>query len=132
MARRRRSKSDDKSGREFQTITRTEVLPPTNLRILEDRREWNPLLEEAPAAVFFEREARRVVPTRPRVSRPSQARSIEELLPHGLQFNVPEEVLVCVRRKRRREVLFATRRYGRNGAKRYRRNRFSEVSCSQR
>lgn len=44
-------------------------------------------------------------------------------------FSIPDRTLVCVRRGVRKEVIFAKQRAGRNGAKNYRRNHFSNVSC---
>lgn len=47
-----------------------------------------------------------------------------------LTFATPERVSVCVRRARRKEVLFATKRAGRGGSqRRRRRNRNSVISC---
>lgn len=128
MARRRRSRSsNDRTGREVHTLTRTDVLPLSDLRFIEDRREFHPLGDDRPAGVFMFREARQVVPSRKR----QVGKSVADLLPSGVQFNVPGEVALCVRRKRRREVMFAIRKHGRNGGRRYRRTRHSEVSCSR-
>lgn len=49
------------------------------------------------------------------------------LSPH-VAFHAPKKVLICVRRKTRREVLFAKNRYG-GHHKKPRRNFFSSVSC---
>lgn len=47
-----------------------------------------------------------------------------------LTFAAPERVSVCVRRMRRKEVMFATKRAGRSGSQRKRRrSRYSEISC---
>lgn len=47
-----------------------------------------------------------------------------------LTFAAPERVSVCVRRMRRKEVLFATKKAGRGGSQRKRRrNRNSVISC---
>lgn len=132
MARRRRrsNRSNDTARRDVQTVSRTHVLPLTDLRLIEDRRDFHPLQDYRPAGVFVFREARQVVPKRV-VTRPYRPVWPGTSLSHALQFNVPQEVALCVRRKQRREVIFAKRKYGRNGARRYRRNRFSEVSCSR-
>lgn len=48
----------------------------------------------------------------------------------GIRFNNPKEVLICVRRKSRREVLFAKRKTRKGaGARRHKRNRWSEIQC---
>lgn len=44
-------------------------------------------------------------------------------------FGSPGQVMVCVRRKSRREVLFALRRTGKGGRARRRRSEFSNVRC---
>ena len=45
-------------------------------------------------------------------------------------FEAPRSVVICVRRKQRREVLFATRKTGKGGrARRHRRNYYSNVRC---
>lgn len=51
-------------------------------------------------------------------------------LSHGhLQFDAPRDVVVCVRRRRRREVLHAKRRLNGRGARR--RSEWSNVFCSR-
>lgn len=51
---------------------------------------------------------------------------------HRIGFHLPWQVIICVRRRRRRQVMFALRQAGR-GAKRhkktYHRNAWSEVRC---
>lgn len=128
MARRRRSKSDDRFGRERPNVVASvDTLPRTNLNLslFEDRRDFNPLQDYAPAGVFSYQAPRHVVVKKAR----TRAATVQELLPSGLQFADASGVVVCVRRKRRREVLFAKKKHGRNGARKYRRNRFSEISC---
>lgn len=45
-------------------------------------------------------------------------------------FKIPQQVAVCVRRKRRKEVLFASGKAGRkNHTKHVRRNPSSSISC---
>lgn len=44
-------------------------------------------------------------------------------------FQEPERVAVCVRRKARREVLFAKKRAGRGGMRKPRRTWLSKISC---
>lgn len=49
--------------------------------------------------------------------------------PSGLSFDAPHKVAVCVRRKERREVLFAMKRTGKGSRSRRRRNKFSNMGC---
>lgn len=46
-----------------------------------------------------------------------------------LAFNVPRETLVCVRRKVRRKVIFATRKTGKGSRSPRKLSRYSGVSC---
>lgn len=48
-----------------------------------------------------------------------------------IQISAPRKVLACLRRRRRREVLFALKRAGRRGSAPgpYRRTKFSSYSC---
>lgn len=81
---------------------------------LEDLRDWSP-----------------VGPTNRRAfSLPRSSAGLVDngALRRGVRFAVPEDVLVCVRRKTRREVIFA-RTGGGGGMRRGRRGRWSDVSC---
>lgn len=46
-----------------------------------------------------------------------------------IAFEQPDQVVLCVRRKERREVLFAKRRHGRGGRRPRRRTWKSQISC---
>lgn len=46
-----------------------------------------------------------------------------------LLMSAPKRVLFCLRRKIRKEVIFATKRNGRNGGRRYRRRQESQYAC---
>lgn len=48
---------------------------------------------------------------------------------HRLYFRVPARVAVCVRRKQRKEVMFALKRTGRGAKSRKHFNPYSEVRC---
>lgn len=63
----------------------------------------------------------RVVPPKPRGARSAPS----EYVPAALLFSAPRGVAVCIRRKQRREVIFATNQAGAN---RFRRPR-SNVRC---
>lgn len=60
-----------------------------------------------------------------RGSTPTQVSTI----PSGVSVSRPEVLAVCVRRKERREVLFAFKKNGRGGAKKRRYNEWSKVHC---
>lgn len=87
-------------------------------REIEDRRYWHP--DPVAPARSFSRSRHRLTVSSSRPSRQTKA---------AISFASPRRVLVCVRRQVRKEVLFATRRNGRNGGRNYRRNAYSEVSC---
>lgn len=56
---------------------------------------------------------------------------VRKTIPYRVQFLDPKRVLVCVRRKIRREVMFALGKGGKRGRERNRRRRdaYSGVSC---
>lgn len=85
------------------------------VRAIEDRRFWTPARRLAPPRAM-PRAAARLVPSRRRLS-------------SWLHFAIPDRVAICVRRKIRREVLFANKltRRGAGGSKR--RNEWSAISC---
>lgn len=92
------------------------------LREVEDRRTYHPLEDFRPARNVLGALAGPVRVTPKNKSKP--------FLAHGLSFSAPKTVALCVRRKRRKEVLFAKNKT-RAGAKsrRRRRNWFSAIGC---
>jgi len=60
---------------------------------------------------------------------PRQNKSNPWDVPSGIQFEDPSRVLICIRRKQRKEVLHALKKTGKSGQKRPRRNHYSEVLC---
>lgn len=50
-------------------------------------------------------------------------------VPYQIAFNAPSETLVCVRRSRRKEVLFAKNKTGKRGQKRARWSKWSNYKC---
>lgn len=96
------------------------------LTSFEDRRSYHPEGDFRPARGF------RLF--RHRVNVPSRARFSPQkfLSPSATVFNAPQEVLVCVRRSVRREVLHALGRTGKVGQGRPHRNWLSSVSCRRR
>lgn len=97
-----------RSGRTLQDIEDRRTYHPGPVRNARTRRQWAHVL---------------VVTRKPVVPKGRPA------LSSRVAFANPREVLVCVRRKRRKEVLHAKGVAGRKGIKRYRRNEYSEVSC---
>lgn len=100
----------------------------TPLSVFEDRREWNPEGDNAPARSFNKSRHRLVsIPRRPR-------KSVAYIKPNFytpdvVAFHAPRKVLICVRRKRRKEVMFALNKAGKAGQRSPRFNEYSEVSC---
>lgn len=87
------------------------------VRALEDRRRFHPLRSLRPPAAV-QRSDRRLVETKP-------ATRFGGLF----SFAVPPRVAICVRRKERREVLFARRKMRKGAGAQRRRNKWSDVSC---
>lgn len=95
--------------------------PKFQLRQIEDRRAFHPKPFTQPAGTLKRSAARLVVPkakTSPRAS-----------LPHQVAFEAPKHVLICVRRKQRREILFAKRKTRAGAASRKHRNQWSSIKC---
>lgn len=103
-----------------------------DLRTIEDRRTYHPLGAKRPAAVLGPRSARRIVEKvqgirrNARQAAPSEwmAASKEAFPALKLGFAVPAKVALCVRRKQRREAIFANKKTG-AGAKAKRRRSFT-------
>lgn len=60
---------------------------------------------------------------------PQKPKQAPSKVPYQLAFSAPAETLVCVRRRRRKEVLFAKRKTGRAGQKKPRRSKWSSYQC---
>lgn len=108
-------------------VTRFEpvgVIPstlPSTPQALLDGRMWHPYRYIAPAPQFN-------VNANKLVHKDTFGDKLRGV-PKAVQFNQPEAVSVCVRRKQRREVLHALGRTGRHGRKHIKRNTWSDVSC---
>jgi len=108
---------------------------PEPLVSVSDGRLWHPEGDDRPVLSIGGRVARVVVHKRPIVARSNTLWSASGLpkglqVPVGLRYESPFFVLTCLRRKVRREIMFAKRKAGfgkRN--RRPRRTWRSDVSC---
>lgn len=129
MARRSRSRSQAPSLQRSDVVAvRLPVRPRlTALQALEDRRRWHPERAFRPALSFREK--------RPRIVARDVRRSnqwTDRTLPSRLHFALPKSVAICIRRKERREVIFAKRKAGKGSrARRRLRNWFSNIICKR-
>lgn len=98
-------------------------LSNTFLRELEDRRTFSP--EIARPARGVRRDATRLMVS-PNVNKPVKATEMPTV-PTGVQFADPRRVAICMRRKTRREVIFA-RGSGGGRKRKHRRAKWSEFS----
>lgn len=110
-------------------------VPYTNsyLRTIEDRRSYHPEGTYRPARLFNEsrHRLRAISASRSRSVARSRYRAPQGFgqLVHSVGFVRPQKVLICVRRKIRREVLHAKGVAGRRGLRRPKYNWYSQVSC---
>lgn len=98
-------------------------LPP--LSPIEDRRVFHPQGVRRPAKSFLgnSHTLRAPEPSPAMLSKP------RPYITPGVAFEDPNKVLVCVRRKRRREVLHAFNKTGKTGQKKPRQSYYSSVKC---
>lgn len=92
------------------------------IRSIEDRRLFHPERDYRPALSFGRRST--LV-----ISSSAGIAGRQNVLPARVRFDVPEKVAKCVRRKERREVLFAKRKTRKGAGSRRRRDWWSDVSC---
>lgn len=104
-------------------VVRPRVRPV--LRVIEDRRTFHPLREMRPVLTFSRRDQRRIVEKAKSVPRPYR----DPFPSLRLGFAVPHKVAICVRRKQRREALFAFNRQGPGARARRRRTETSKLHC---
>lgn len=151
MARRKASRAtiaartDDFDAFENELLGRVRPVPPLQHRraavrlspALEDLRRWAPTGREPvreatgrPARIVHKVASRRTV-ERPRGSGFSSVRrmSARKFLPEVPSFAAPGRVMICLKRKIRREVLFAFKRTGKGARSKKRRNEWSDVRC---
>lgn len=97
-----------------------EKMLKNTLREIEDRRTWHPQGAQRPARSVTRSQHKLVLPKKDSSPR----------LPSRVAFDAPKQVLVCIRRKMRKEVLFAKRKTWKGSrARRHRHTYFSEVTC---
>lgn len=127
----RRSKRS--KGRRVTTDNANNYLLPfmaddTPLMDIQDRRAFNPSSPYSPNVKTDTLPAR--VRRKPKVYQHSLKKRLAKNQVHLVQsFFAPENVLICVRRKTRKEVLHAFKKIGMKGQKKPRRNVYSDVHC---
>ena len=120
--RRRRSRSTPRNAyANVPSLPRRVLRRPVRVALpaIEDRRRYHPLRSQRPTMRTDGRRTERLVldaKHRPR-------------LMHRLAFPDPQRVVTCVRRKERREVLFATGGASKRNKKRRRRTWRSNIRC---
>lgn len=112
--------------------------PPVRLKHQEDRRSWDPGRDAslAPrdvtgrkARVVHKVTAPRAV-SRPGVKRLQQAPGVARVLEQArARFEAPRKTFICLKRKLRRNVLFALKRTGSGARSPRKRNEWSNVQC---
>lgn len=100
---------------------------------LPDARVWNPPLSRAPldyGPAYTVSGSRAVLrPSQRAPARRAKRASGAFSPPAVIAFHKPNRVLICVRRRRRREALFAAGVPGHRRVKRGKRNAYSSISC---
>lgn len=108
-------------------------LPPRRaaLRLFEDRREWHPDGPDRAAKRFSgsRRPLRLVDRKMSNPDRFAHLRKFPSQTKAIVAFSEPSDVVVCVRRSIRREVMHATGKAGRRGQKKPKFNALSKISC---
>lgn len=100
--------------------------PPKPLKILEDRRTFHPEKHVEPKRTDGARPRQVLRAERsPSISRPHAAPHLSPRI--GLAQ--PSKVAMCIRRKTRREVIFAKQKTRKGAAARRTRNQWSDLSC---
>lgn len=132
MARRRRRNDSDRVNEESFFSSNPRVVRPLTFSAssdqghwsTEDRREYHPDPYRPPAT--YTSEPAYVSPSPISKTKKGRLRS-NAFIAHTLSFNHPKKVLLCVKRKTRREVLLALGRG--NGRAKKHRNHYSKIRC---
>lgn len=100
---------------------------PAPMQLIEDRRLFHPARDLRPVRSFFTRPRLVISPAKRPLRNGAHFRS--PLFPsHRVGFDIPRKVLICVRRKTRKEVIIAKRVAPSGGGSKHF-NIWSEVSC---
>lgn len=94
------------------------------LSTIEDRRTYHPAGIYRNARSFNNSYHTLIIPKR----KPSNIKKYSYPT-HTIGFKQPDKVLICVRRKQRREILFAKNKTGRGGQKRPHYSYYSTIHC---
>lgn len=125
------SKSRTRDTSESLTVTlrsapKIRTWPTTRLTEIQDFRSFDFSPGTRPAKLFSGSNAS--VGYVPNVNKSTQGRKARTFNAQ-LAFNAPAETLVCVRRSRRKEVLFAKKKTGKGGQRKPRRTPWSQYKC---
>lgn len=99
------------------------TLPSVRLTQIQDLRAFDPWPDFSPARDTLG-QVSSVTSTPKKTKQGARSR-----VPFQLAFNAPETTLVCIRRKTRKQVLFAKRKTGKGGQRRARWSKWSSVKC---
>lgn len=118
-----------RSGHSTLNSSRRQFTPFTNyLSLFEDRRTWHPEGTYRPAR-SFNRSSHLLTLAPALTRRPRRSRPFKQLPSHTVAFDQPQNVLICVRRERRRRVLFAKKKTGYGRRRRPTFGWYSKISC---
>lgn len=106
------------------SVSRVLDPPVEPLLEVDDRRSWHPERSDRPVMSVSG-------PVGVQVVRPARGLSVPPV-PAQVSFRSPNRVVTCVRRERRREVMFALGRTGKGSrSRRHRRSWRSDFSCKR-
>lgn len=140
-SRRRSDRRDDFSIANRRLPVPNNMLRPTPLRFtsltdFEDRRQWHPERAQRPAISFSRARHRLEALAQPAVLKSpgknrdafAHLRSFSSV-PSQVRFARSKEILICVRRNIRKEVLHAFKKSGRRGQKKPTYSWYSKIKC---
>lgn len=104
-----------------------DLIRSDRLTEIEDRRTYHPEGESRPARSISKR-AHRLELAKPVVSQWNELPGYSGIY-SPVAFTQPHNVLVCIRRKQRKEVLHALNKAGKAGQKTPRRSAYSDIQC---
>lgn len=99
--------------------------PARAIQLIEDLRTFHPAPAERPARLFSGVTATVGLADQPQKKKGTRRSRV----PVQLAFTAPQQTLVCVRRRRRKEVLFAKNKTGKRGQRRARWSKWSDTKC---